>query len=130
LSVPKIVWVRQHKWEFDLGLYTAQGELIPVGSVGMGWNSDEAAALKQKLARIEQPNPPFAGGPKKPGRWSKSKPMASDGLSQSWSPNFSLPIGPRGQVRYALFLSVRSDKDPTSITREIAMKLTSDPKEE
>jgi len=51
-----------------LGVYD-HGTLIPVGSVGTGWNSDEASELKVQLAKIEQSNLPFSEAPKKPGRW-------------------------------------------------------------
>ena len=56
-----------------LGVYD-NGTLIPVGSVGTGWSSDEAAKLKAQLANIERSKQPCTGTPKKPGRWSKRKP--------------------------------------------------------
>jgi len=101
-----------------LGVYD-NGTLIPVGSVGTGWNSDAAAKLKAKLARIEQPNPPFPGGPKKPGRWSKRKPggerwvkpvLVAEVQFSDWTPE--------GQVRHGSFIALRTDKLATSVTRE------------
>ena len=56
-----------------LGVYQGD-ELILAGSVGTGWDSEEATALKIKLAKLERDTPPFVGGPKKPGRWSKRRP--------------------------------------------------------
>jgi bifunctional non-homologous end joining protein LigD len=101
-----------------LGVYE-NGTLVPVGSVGTGWSAETAAALKTKLASIEQADPPFAGGPKKPGRWSKRKPggerwvqpvLVAEVEFSDWTSE--------GQVRHASFISLRNDKAPTSVRRE------------
>ena len=49
-----------------LGVYDA-GHLMFAGSVGTGWSSDEAAALKAKLAKMERDTSPFTGGPAEAG---------------------------------------------------------------
>ena len=101
-----------------LGVYE-NGTLIPVGSVGTGWSSMEAAALKVKLSKIEQDKPPFVGEPKKPGRWSKRKPggerwvkpvLVAEIEFADWTPE--------GQVRHGSFVSLRTDKPAKSVARE------------
>jgi bifunctional non-homologous end joining protein LigD len=103
-----------------LGVYR-DGELISVGSVGTGWNSDEATALKDKLAKIERDQPPFLGGAKKPGRWSKHRPdeerwveprLVAEVEFAGWTPE--------GQIRHASYIALRVDKPAKAIVRETA----------
>ncbi len=109
-----------------LGVYE-NGELIPAGSVGTGWNAKEAAELKLLLSKIEQPAPSFAGAPKKPGRFSKRRPggerrvkpvMVAEVEFAEWTPE--------GQVRHASFVGLRTDKPAKSVTREPTGKPPSD----
>jgi bifunctional non-homologous end joining protein LigD len=44
-----------------LGVYQS-GELVPAGRVGTGFDSEQATALKTKLAKLEQKESPFANG--------------------------------------------------------------------
>ena len=90
------------------------------GSVGTGFDSEQATALKAKLAKLEQKEYPFAEGPPKPGRWSKRergserwvKPiLVAEVEFAEWTPD--------GHVRHASFLSLRTDKDPKTISREM-----------
>jgi bifunctional non-homologous end joining protein LigD len=108
-----------------LGVNTHDGELVPVGSVGTGWSSEEAAALKIKLSKIEQDQPPFSGAAKKPGRWSKRKPggerwvrpiLVAEVEFSEWTPE--------GQVRHASFISLRADKQAKEVIREKASDVT------
>src|SRR5689334_16905925 len=95
-----------------LGVYE-NGILVPVGSVGTGWNSHEASDLEGTRSKMEQPNPPFSGAPKKPGRWWKRKPggerwvkpvLVAEVEFSDWTPE--------GQVRHASFIALRTDKLP------------------
>ena len=95
------------------------GALVPVGSVGTGWSSKEATALKHKLSEIERDTPPFAGEVKKPGRWSKRKSGA-----EIWvEPRLVAEVEfsewtPEGSIRHPSYISLRSDKPARSITQE------------
>jgi len=109
-----------------LGVYD-NGQLIPAGSVGTGWNAKESAELKLLLSKIEQPVLPFAGAPKKPGRFSKRRPggerrvkpvMVAEVEFAEWTPE--------GQVRHASFVGLRTDKPAKSVTREPTGKPPSD----
>lgn len=101
-----------------LGIYD-NGVVVPAGSVGTGWNAKEAARLKEKLSKLEQPNAPFAGAPKKPGRFSKRKPggerwvkpvLVAEVEFAEWTPE--------GQVRHASFLGLRADQAARDVRRE------------
>jgi bifunctional non-homologous end joining protein LigD len=103
-----------------LAVYSGE-ELIPAGSVGTGWSSTEAKALKQKLSRIERDSPPFDGEVKKPGRWSKRKPgeeiwveprLVAEVEFSEWTPD--------GQIRHPSYIALRTDKKAASVTREQA----------
>jgi bifunctional non-homologous end joining protein LigD len=102
-----------------LGVYD-NGELIPVGSVGTGWNAEEAARLKTQLARIEQDTPSFAGASKKPGRFSKRKPGGERWVKPMLVAKVEFADWtPEGQVRHASFISLRSDKPAKAVRREL-----------
>jgi bifunctional non-homologous end joining protein LigD len=101
-----------------LGVYRA-GELVPAGSVGTGFDSDQATALKTKLAKLEQKESPFASGAPKTERWSKRKPGAERWVRPTlvaevefaeWTPD--------GHVRHASFISLRADKAAREVVRE------------
>ena len=102
-----------------LGVYEDE-RLIPVGSVGTGWDSEEATKLKTKLVKLERNTPPFEGAPKKPGRWSKRKPggerwvepeLVAEVEFTEWTSE--------GQVRHPSFVSVRTEKSPSFVVREL-----------
>jgi bifunctional non-homologous end joining protein LigD len=96
------------------------GELVPAGSAGTGFDSEEPTALKTKLAKLEQNEAPYASGVPKPGRWSTRKPseerwvtpiLVAEVEFADWTPE--------GHVRHASFISLRADKAATEIVREI-----------
>lgn len=102
-----------------LGVYDAGGALVHAGSVGTGWNAAGAAALRAQLAPLEQPAPPFTTGSPDPGRWSRRaagserwvRPeLVAEVRFAGWTPD--------GHVRHAVFVALRSDKPPRSVTRE------------
>ena len=102
-----------------LGVYDDMGELISVGSVGTGWDAVEAAELKMQLATLEVPQSPFAAGTA--GRWSKRV----AGVARWVEPQLVAEVEyaqmtPDGQLRHASYLSLRTDKPPKAIHREIA----------
>lgn len=95
------------------------GALVPLGSVGTGWNAKEATTLKHTLAQIERDTPPFSGEVKNPGRWSKRKlggeiwvepRLVAEVEFSEWTPD--------GSIRHPSYISLRSDKPPKSVTRE------------
>ncbi len=104
-----------------LGVYGEKDELISVGSVGTGWDATEAAALKDRLQKLEAKEVPFAAGASKPGRWSRR--VAG---SEHWvQPKLVAEVEfaewtPDGQIRHASFVSLRSDKSAKVIVRERA----------
>jgi len=104
-----------------LGVHDESGALISVGSVGTGWDSKEATALKEKLATLEVKKAPFTLGPSKPGRWSKrvtgserwvEPKLVAEVEFAEWTPD--------GQIRHASYVALRSDKLARTITREVA----------
>jgi bifunctional non-homologous end joining protein LigD len=102
-----------------LGVYDASGALLSVGSVGTGWSSADAVALKGKLVPLEIAGMPFAGGTPKAGRWSKRSPG-----SERWvEPRLVAEVEfaewtPDGQIRHPSFKGLRMDKAATKVVRE------------
>jgi len=107
-----------------LGVHGPNGDLVSVGSVGTGWDSAEAQDIKRKLARLEVPQPPFAAGASKPGRWSKR--VAG---SERWVRPVTVAEvefaewTPEGQIRHASYVALRSDKPASAIVRETAKQM-------
>ncbi|MDI3382564.1 DNA ligase D [Xenophilus aerolatus] len=104
-----------------LGVHGDGGKLLPAGSVGTGWNSQEASDLLKRVAPLRREKPPFDTAPGKPGRWSRRSVAAeiwvepklvAEVTFAEWTPD--------GQVRHASFLSLRSDKPARAIVREEA----------
>ncbi|MDP9975228.1 bifunctional non-homologous end joining protein LigD [Variovorax paradoxus] len=107
-----------------LGVHGPNGELVSVGSVGTGWDATEAQDIKRKLAKLEVPQPPFAAGASKPGRWSKRvagserwvKPVTVAEVEfAEWTPE--------GQIRHASYVALRTDKPASAIVRETAKQM-------
>jgi bifunctional non-homologous end joining protein LigD len=102
-----------------LGIHDDEGSLISAGSVGTGWNGEEAAELKRKLLPLVVHATPFDKGTSKPGRWSKRK-----AGSERWvKPVILAEVSfaewtPDGQVRHASFIGLRDDKPAEAIVRE------------
>ncbi|MGM9487044.1 DNA ligase D [Ideonella sp. YS5] len=107
-----------------LGVYDKPGgELLSVGSVGTGWDTAEAKKLKDTVAPLEIPKPPFGAGTAadkpKPGRWSRRAPG-----SERWvKPTLVAEVEfgewtPDGQIRHAVYAGLRADKPATAVLRE------------
>jgi bifunctional non-homologous end joining protein LigD len=108
-----------------LGVFDDHGTLVSVGSVGTGWDTQEARDLKLRLAKIERATVPFAAGASKPGRWSKRvvgserwvepRTVAEVEFAE-WTPD--------GQIRHASYVGLREDKPAKAVRRETARRLT------
>lgn len=102
-----------------LGVFRADGAFEHAGSVGTGWDADTAIALRDRLAKLETAEPPFAAGSPDPGRWSR---RASG--SERWvRPELVAEVRfagwtPAGHVRHAVFVALREDKPARSVRRE------------
>ena len=111
-----------------LGVHDEQGRLMPVGGVGTGWDTAAARDLHRRLSRIETAESPFSQAlpPAKHSRWSRRV----EGAEHWVKPQLVVEVAfggwtPAGQIRHASYLSVRSDKPATAITRESAVKPSS-----
>ena len=103
-----------------LGVHDADGQLVPVGSVGTGWNAEESESLHARLVKHLASQSPFDPAlVKKPGRWSKRitgserwlKPrIVAEVEFAEWTPD--------GQIRHASFVALRIDKPAREIMRE------------
>jgi bifunctional non-homologous end joining protein LigD len=110
-----------------LGVYDDHRDLVPVGSVGTGWSSEEATSLKAKLSKIERASSPFLNGGNKRSRWSKRRPggerwveprLVAEVEFSDWTPE--------AQVRHASYVALRDDKPAKTIRRETAKAVAGD----
>ena len=102
-----------------LGVHDDAGRLVYVGNVGTGWDARTAAALKQRLRRMEVGASPFGEQPLHRHRWAVRDPAARHFVEPTlvaevefsdWTPD--------AQVRHAKYLGLRSDKEARSVKRE------------
>ena len=113
-----------------LGVHDEHGALVPIGSVGTGWDSATSQSLLQKLARLQSDVSPFDGrSPPGPERW----PRRSAGSERWVRPSLVAEVSfaewtPDGRIRHAIFEGLRSDKPPRAITREKAVRPTKAPR--
>ena len=106
-----------------LGVHDDAGRLQPVGSVGTGWDTATSRSLWKTLEPLTTETHPFDGAKApKQGRWSRRtagserwvKPTRIAEVSfGEWTPD--------GQIRHAVFISLRTDKPARQITREKAV---------
>ena len=105
-----------------LAVHDAGGQLAYVGNVGTGWDAATAAALKQRLKKIELPASPFGPAPLRTHRWAVREVAAQHWVEPvlvaevefaDWTPD--------SQVRHATYLGLRADKDATAVRRESAV---------
>ncbi|MDH6169166.1 bifunctional non-homologous end joining protein LigD [Variovorax boronicumulans] len=102
-----------------LGIHDASGKLASVGSVGTGWNAEEAREIKQKLLPLEAPSPPFSKGASKPGRWSRRRAASEHWVKPQLLAEVSFAAWtPDDQIRHASFIGLRDDKPAKVIVRE------------
>jgi bifunctional non-homologous end joining protein LigD len=105
-----------------LGVHDDRGQLVYVGNVGTGWNAATAAKLKTQLKKIEVAASPFGVKPLRQHRWAVRDPAAQHFVKPTrvaevefsdWTPG--------GQIRHAVFLGVRVDKEARAVKRESAV---------
>ncbi len=99
-----------------LGVHDAKGDLRYAGNVGSGLDHATLGALRDRLAKIETPQAPFADPPARVGagkrqvpHWVRPRLIAEVSFAQ-WTAS--------GHVRQAVFHGLRSDKPPRRITKE------------
>jgi bifunctional non-homologous end joining protein LigD len=94
-----------------LGVHDADGELVYVGKVGTGFSAREAVALRQRLAKLEIANPPFARRPPGAGRahWVRPEVVGEVEFTE-WTPD--------GRLRHPSWKGVREDKRASEVVRE------------
>ena len=104
-----------------LGYHDDHGVLQYAGRVGTGWSSEDAVALRTKLAKLVADKSPFPPGTTRSTRW-LAKPAAQD----HWvKPKLVAEIAfaewtPDGSVRHASYQGLREDKPAKSVGRERA----------
>ncbi|WP_284619560.1 DNA ligase D [Aquabacterium humicola] len=104
-----------------LGVLDERGKLVPVGSVGTGWDGRSAAELKDRLVPLERATSPFAGDAAPPsGRWSRRNAgqerwvepqLVAEVTFAEWTPD--------EQIRHATFEGLRFDKPAEQVRREV-----------
>ena len=94
-----------------LGYYDADGNLVYAGHTGTGFSDAVLDELGRKLARIERPRSPFVVAPRTNERphWAAPRYVAEVRFNE-WTAG--------GNLRQPVFLGLRDDKDPRSVTRE------------
>ncbi len=104
-----------------LGYHDEHGVLQYAGRVGTGWSSDDAVALRAKLAKLVAKASPFPPGTTRSTRW-LTRPAAAD----HWvEPKLVAEVSfaewtPDGSVRHASYQGLREDKPARSVGREQA----------
>ncbi|MFL6628116.1 MAG: DNA ligase D [Vitreoscilla sp.] len=105
----------------SLGYFDEQGQLQYAGRVGTGWSSEDAVALRTKLAKLVTGKSPFAAGTTRSTRW-MTRPAATD----HWvKPRLVAEVAfaewtPDGSIRHASYQGLREDKDAKAVGRERA----------
>jgi bifunctional non-homologous end joining protein LigD len=104
-----------------LGYHDDAGVLQYAGRVGTGWSSDDAIALRARLAKLVSAKSPFPVGTTRSTRW-LTRPAAED----HWvKPKLVAEISfaewtPDGSVRHASYQGLREDKEAKAVVRERA----------
>lgn len=107
-----------------LGVHDTSGDLVPVGKVGTGWDTEEGRLLKDKLKKLATATPPYNPGPLKSGRW----PRRGAGSPQWVKPILVAEVEfaqwtPDRQIRHASYVALRKDKPAASIVRETPKRI-------
>ena len=105
----------------SLGYFDEGGQLQYAGRVGTGWSSEDAVALRTKLAKLVTDESPFPAGTSRSTRW-MTRPAATD----HWvKPRLVAEIAfaewtPDGSIRHASYQGLRADKKARDVGRERA----------
>ena len=110
-----------------LGVHDDDGKLVPVGSVGTGWDAATTAALQVQLRRIATAASPFGNAPLPRARGAAAgaarhfvKPrLVAEVEFSAWTAD--------GRIRHARYRGLRSDKPPGEIKREAALRAPAAP---
>jgi len=96
-----------------LGYYDGAGRLTYAGKVGTGFDEAALASLRRTLGGMERERPAFARGalPRSSVHWVEPKLVRQVAFTE-WTG--------AGQLRHPRYLGLRRDKDPASVTREVA----------
>ncbi|QBY49845.1 DNA ligase D [Cupriavidus oxalaticus] len=104
-----------------LGVYDEgnKGELLYVGGVGTGWDSEMAAKLHKRLAALQVDDSPFANEARGSRRWGRGRPAVSRWVKPTLVAEVEFSDWtPEGQVRHACFKGLRTDRPAGSVRRE------------
>jgi bifunctional non-homologous end joining protein LigD len=96
-----------------LGYYDKDGNLVYAGKVGTGFDNQTLGALHATLARLEQDQSPFSGGPlprQRGAHWVKPRLVGQVGFSE-WTDD--------GELRHPRFQGMRDDKQAREVVREL-----------
>jgi len=105
-----------------LGVYDDEKRLRYAGSVGTGWNSDQAVTLLDELTALETAEMPFDPDyPPTRGRWSRR----SAGGEHWVKPTMVVEVSfvewtPDGHIRHPTFRGIRRDKKAGAVRRELS----------
>jgi DNA ligase D-like protein (predicted ligase) len=96
-----------------LGYYDGGGRLTYAGKVGTGFDEAALASLRRTLGGMERERPAFARGalPRSLVHWVEPELVGQVAFTE-WTS--------AGQLRHPRYLGLRRDKDPASVTREVA----------
>ena len=100
-----------------VGYYRSPSELVYAGRVGTGFSQQSLHDLHKVLQPLEQKRPPF---------WKAPAGIAARGVIHWVKPKLVAEVAfadwtADGVLRHASFQGIREDKDPTEITREVAI---------
>lgn len=97
-----------------LGVHDDAGRLRYAGKVGSGFSDRALQDIKAKLEKIRAPGSPFEAPPAIAGQphWVRPE-LVAEVTFGAWTR--------AGQLRHAVFHALRTDKNPQSVVREIAV---------
>jgi bifunctional non-homologous end joining protein LigD len=101
---------RQELGALLIGFYDGR-DLVYAGKVGTGFDEATLHGLHERLAPIEQDDPPFAGGQVHEGgaHWVRPELVAQIGFTE-WTRD--------GKLRHPRYQGLRTDKNPGDVVRE------------
>jgi len=98
-----------------LAVNNDQGQLVYAGSVGSGFGEVQLARLTKQLATLKAQSTPLLGAPRNlKAHWVEPRLVAEVSFTE-WTQG--------GALRHPVFLGLRTDKEASRITREVALKL-------
>lgn len=98
------------------------GQLCYAGSVGTGWDSKTAAALRTKLWKLTTKAPPISPASVRGSRWGRSRTTAPQWVTPSLVAEVEFAEWtPSGQVRQASFKALRSETPASDVRREAVL---------